>query len=206
MPPLAEASGYSPPKLPWRDARYDESGGRPAALVALVVIPDPVVHQAALAAAVGAAPPQLGVERVQRLRRQRPDLHMPDQRRDVVLDVPAVQLQRVLAAGELVEVALQQLVDGGARPRAVRSVTSRCIRSSAASACFSAPGPAGMVWVSVWRFFVSGSWPTYRRTRKAPLGRTSMLPRWARSAPDTGWHPGIVSRARVTSLGSTSAS
>ncbi|GAA3242582.1 hypothetical protein GCM10017691_46790 [Pseudonocardia petroleophila] len=85
-----------------------------AAVVALVRLGDPVVDLPPPRAATTASP-ELAVERIQGLGVELADSHVPEARRDVVADVRAVELQRVRGAGELVEVTLEELVDGRAR-------------------------------------------------------------------------------------------
>ena len=67
--------------------------------------------------AVLPAAPELGVEGVQDLRLEVPDRDLPEVGRDVVAHVAAVEGERVRGAVELVEVAVEQLVDGRARAR-----------------------------------------------------------------------------------------
>jgi hypothetical protein len=84
---------------------------RAATLVALVLPLGAVVDQAPLAGAVFSAAPELGVEGVQDLGVEAADLHLAEQRPDVVLHVRLIELQRVRRALELVQVALQQLIE-----------------------------------------------------------------------------------------------
>lgn len=95
---------------------------RAATVVALVLGRRPVVDRVAALRAVLPAAAQLGVERVEHLRVERTNLRRAQQRRDVVAHVAAVQGERVRRAVELVEVALQQLVDrrAGARVTPLR--------------------------------------------------------------------------------------
>jgi hypothetical protein len=84
--------------------------------IALVRVARPVVHTVTVAAVLP-APPHLCVQRVQDLGVDRTDLGRTDERADVLIDVLPVALDRPPATGVLIEVAVQQLVDGGRRPR-----------------------------------------------------------------------------------------
>lgn len=64
------------------------------------------------------ASPKLRVKRVEDLCIQRRDLHLTDQWTDVLTHVTAVQLQRPRRSVELVQVAVEQLVDRGRSARA----------------------------------------------------------------------------------------
>ena len=85
-------------------------------VVALVRLARAVVDGLRRRAVLPAAA-ELGVEGVQRLRLEVPDRDLPEVGRDVVAHVAAVERQRVRGAVELAEVAVEQLVDGRARPR-----------------------------------------------------------------------------------------
>jgi hypothetical protein len=81
----------------------------PAACVALVRMRRPVVD-VALAAAVVAAAPQLGVEGIEHARVECPDLLRADQRADVLLRVAGVGLARAALPRAHREVLIEQLV------------------------------------------------------------------------------------------------
>jgi hypothetical protein len=89
---------------------------RAAAVVAVVRLARPVIDVVASRAMV-AAPAQLGVERVEGLGIELTDLQVPEQRRDVLARVAAVERQRVRGAVELVKVTLEELRDGRAGAR-----------------------------------------------------------------------------------------
>jgi hypothetical protein len=78
-------------------------------------------------APAGTMPPataQLGVERVQDVGVYLADLEVGEERRDVVAHIAAVERECVRRAVELVEVALEKLVDGRVGPR-VTSLSHR---------------------------------------------------------------------------------
>ncbi len=98
----------------------DAASGRhrcgPTTIIADVVADGPVLHGGPTGAVV-AATAQLGVEGVEDVGVERPDLEPAEEGREVVADVTAIERPRAVRAVELVEVALQQLVDCRVGPR-----------------------------------------------------------------------------------------
>jgi hypothetical protein len=90
---------------------------RDAALGALMRLGDAVLDRSP-AQAAAPAPAQLAVERIQGLGVELTDLDVSEARRDVVADMRAAEIQRGRRSVELVQVAIEELVDGRARARA----------------------------------------------------------------------------------------
>jgi hypothetical protein len=118
------------PDRRWRERRADV---RAAALVADVLAGRSVVDEA-LRTAVDPTPAQLGVKRVEGFRVDRPCLDLPEERADVLLEVLRVHLLRRDPDVQRLEVAVEELVEGGAGTwvpllvHLVRETTERLLR------------------------------------------------------------------------------
>ncbi|GAA4989176.1 hypothetical protein GCM10025792_41810 [Pseudonocardia tropica] len=153
---------------------------RTAPVVALVLARCPVVDALRRSRAVVPAATQLGVERVEGLRADGAGLRPTEERADVQLQVPGVGAVRGRADVEGLQVPVEQLVQRRARPRAallVDGVEEPRPRGLSAGLL---PRPGSITSTRVFRFPETGSWPPYTRTRRAPLGRLSIVPRCLR--------------------------
>ncbi|GAB3552927.1 hypothetical protein GCM10027444_26090 [Actinopolyspora lacussalsi] len=90
----------------------------PTPIITLVLAPRSVIHRSPLTRAVIPTPPQLGVQRIQRVGVELADLDLPDERQHVQPRIaPIVRLRRRLTIEMLIQVPLQQLLDRRLRPR-----------------------------------------------------------------------------------------
>jgi hypothetical protein len=103
--------------VPDRGRRQRAAGVRTAPVVALVITRRPMVGPARSRAVV-TAPPELGVERVERLGAYGAGLRLAEERSDVFLQVPGVHPVRRPADVERLQIPVEQLVERRARARA----------------------------------------------------------------------------------------
>ncbi len=90
------------------------------------------------------ATPEFGMEGVEDVGVLRADSAAPEERRDVVADAAAVQPEGARRTVELLEVALDQLVDGCVRPRVppLRHLAQQPVTSGLCLTVRARPGPA----------------------------------------------------------------
>ena len=129
---------------------------RAAAPVALMGPRRPVVDPVPLGAVV-AESPHLRVQRVEYVGVEVADLSPTDERPNVLLDVLAVPADGALPALVLVEVAVEQLVDRGARARVPALVDRRQEPAPDGLGLLPRLRAGGHVSTRLWRLPVSGS-------------------------------------------------